>query len=401
MRQWLGKIILLALGALVALALCEVGLRLAGIEYPNFYEFDPVLGSRLRPGLKGYWLKEGKGYVSVNSGGWRDGEHELQKPENTVRIAVLGDSYAEALQVNQDEAFWAIMEKNLQGCGNLRGRRLEVLNFGRSGFGTAQELLALRHEVLKYSPDLVLLAFDTGNDVADNSPLLNHSDATPFYSLRDGQLALDAARVQRAGEAWSAMEKKRNWLGRFYTWRQDHLRTLQVISHSRNIIGEWLSSSSGDKPAAKGQGLVGGGMFIEIYREPRDQAWKEAWQLTERLLLEMRHELARHGIRFAVAVLSNDIQVHPDAAVRNKLARHPEVEDVFYPDRRVARFCESHGIPVLLLGPYFQQYAAEHQVFLHGFQTGLRNTLGSGHWNQYGHRLAGQRLAQWLCPQLN
>ena len=73
---------------------------------------------------------------------------------------------------------------------------------------------------------------------------------------------------------------------------------------------------------------------------------------------------------------------------------------MFYPDHRVERLCKSHGIPVLLLGPSFQKYAAQHQVFLHGFHTLFRNTLGSGHWNQNGHRLAGETIAQWLCPQI-
>jgi len=70
--------------------------------------------------------------------------------------------------------------------------------------------------------------------------------------------------------------------------------------------------------------------------------------------------------------------------------------DLFYPDHRLERFCQEHHIPVLLLGPPFQKYATQHQVFLHGFGK----TLGHGHWNQNGHRLAGQTIATWLCPQL-
>ncbi len=140
-----------------------------GIEYPNFYEYDPVLGSQLRPGVEGYFLKEGGAYVRINSDGLRDREHSLAKPPQTLRIAVLGDSFPEAKEVDREEAFWAVMEKDLQECGNLGRRRVEVINFGQSGFGTTQGLLALRHRVWKYSPDVVLLAVLTGNDIADNS----------------------------------------------------------------------------------------------------------------------------------------------------------------------------------------------------------------------------------------
>ena len=141
----------------MALALCEAGLRLLGIDYPDFFDYDPVVGSKLRPGIQGYWLKEGGGYVSINSDGLRDREHSLQPPPHTLRIAVLGDSFAEAMQVNREEAFWAVMEKDLQDCPRLRPRRVEVINFGQAGFGTTQELLALRHRVWKYAPEIVLL----------------------------------------------------------------------------------------------------------------------------------------------------------------------------------------------------------------------------------------------------
>jgi hypothetical protein len=111
----------------------------------------------------------------------------------------------------------------------------------------------------------------------------------------------------------------------------------------------------------------------------------------------MRDEIAQKGVHFVVVVLTNGGQVNPDVTVRKEFARSLGVKDLFYPDRRVESFCQSHGIPVLLLAPYFQDYATQHQVFLHGF----KKPLGTGHWNQNGHRLAGQVIAKWLCPQLN
>jgi hypothetical protein len=62
----------------------------------------------------------------------RDREHDHAR---TLRIAVLGDSFAEALQITMEEAFWSV---ELQGCPSLAGREPEVINFGVSGYGTAQ-----------------------------------------------------------------------------------------------------------------------------------------------------------------------------------------------------------------------------------------------------------------------
>ena len=41
------------------------------------------------------------------------------------------------------------------------GKQVEVINFGVSGYGTAQELLTLRQKVWDFSPDIVVLAFTT------------------------------------------------------------------------------------------------------------------------------------------------------------------------------------------------------------------------------------------------
>jgi hypothetical protein len=394
--QWLQKLLLVVAGVVFALVLCETGLGLLGIEYPHFYDFDPLIGTRLRPGIKGYWLKEGGGYVSINSDGLRDREHAIVKPPNTLRIAVLGDSFAEAMQVNQEETFFRIMEKELQRCSNPGGRNIEVINFGVSGFGTTQELLTLRSKVWKYSPDIVLLAFTSGNDVSDNSPILNKGDTYSFLILQDGNFRLDDNRLKRRENIQISYEQHRNWLGhlidKIYTWRNDSCRIMQLVDHVQEVRQEaQLSKASQDNR----QGRVGAGMFTKIYHEPRDEEWREAWKITEDLLLAMRDEVAQGGAQFDVVLVSNDIQVHPEPSVRR------EIEDVFYPDHRVEKFCKSHGIPVLLLAPYFQEYATQHQVFLHGFRTLFRNTLGHGHWNQKGHKLAGETIAKWLCSQIN
>jgi hypothetical protein len=304
--------------------------------------------------------------------------------------------------VNQEEDFCSILEKELQKCDNLRGRHIEVINFGVAGFGTAQELLTLRHRVWKYNPDIVLLEFTPGNDMSDNSPALNHGERYPFFVLRDGKLVLDDSRLKRVHELLLSHERNRNWIGhitqKFYEWRYDKSRLFQVIDRFLEMRQEQQLMKN---PKENRQGVPGGGMFTAIYHEPTDEDWKEAWRITEAVLLKMRDEVAQKGVHFGVVVATSSTQVHPDPAVRDGLAKYPGVTDVFYPDHWVEKVCQSHGIPVLLLGPYFQEYAAQHQVYLHGFRTLFRSTLGSGHWNQNGHRLAGELIAKWLCPQIN
>ncbi|MGQ9689155.1 MAG: SGNH/GDSL hydrolase family protein [Desulfobaccales bacterium] len=392
MRRFLTPALVAAAAFVLALALGEAALGLLRIEYPDFYDYDPVLGSRLRPGIRGYWLKEGKGYVSINSDGLRDREHSLSPPPNTLRIAVLGDSFAEAMQVNQEEAFWAVMEKDLQRCGRLGGRQVEVLNLGQSGFGTALELLAWRHRARKYAPDIVLLAFFTGNDVADNSPAFMQFSYHPYFTLENGKLTLHD---QQARENWEAKIQK---FGRkFYQWRHDNFRTYQLFREGLEGLNAWIATLSPKGKAVPAPGASEAGIPDNIYRPPISQVWQEAWKVTEALLRLLRDEVAAAGARFYLVVLTNGPQVHPDPKVRAAFAQSLGIEDLFYPDRRLENFCRQEGIPVLLLAPVFQAEATRQKVFFHGFA----DNLGRGHWNRDGHRLAGQLLARWLCGQLN
>ncbi len=165
----LKRLSLVAFGFGVGLLLAETLLRLAGIAAPSAYQPDLILGSRLKPNYTGWNTKEGTVFYRTNHAGFRDREHAEAKPANTVRIAVLGDSYCEAVQVELEDTFWAVCERKLNECEPLADKQIEVLNSGVSGYGTAQELLTLRHHLWQYDPDIIVLAFLTGNDIRNNS----------------------------------------------------------------------------------------------------------------------------------------------------------------------------------------------------------------------------------------
>src|SRR4051812_44993363 len=154
--SWIKNLALAAASVAFALVLGEAALRVVGFSYPNFWKPDPVVGTALTPGMEGWQRDEGKAYIKVSAQGLRDREHSVAKPAGTYRIAVLGDSYAEAMQVDMDRAFWALLPQKLEACGFAAGEKVETLNFGVSGYGTAHELLMLQDRVWQYSPDMVL-----------------------------------------------------------------------------------------------------------------------------------------------------------------------------------------------------------------------------------------------------
>jgi hypothetical protein len=165
-------------------------------EVPPLSKLDPIVGATLNPRAEGWFMSEGLAYITINDEGFRDRNHAVAKDADVVRIVVLGDSFAEALQVPQENTFWSVLERRLTDCPALRRRRVEALNFGVSGYGTTQELLIYRHFARKYRPDIVLLAFYIGNDLRDNVRRLSAASGPislikPFFTIVGDELVLD------------------------------------------------------------------------------------------------------------------------------------------------------------------------------------------------------------------
>lgn len=387
-RRLAAKLLTILFGLGVGLLLAEVTLRIIGFRYLNLYQEDQYVGFALRPGAEGWWTKEGETYIKISSDGMRDREHSKVKPADTLRIAVLGDSFAEALQVPVEMAFWAVAEQRLQGCKAFAGQKVEVINFGVSGFSTGRELITLRQRVWQYSPDIVVLAVTTSNDIRDNSRVLDQEYAglaLPYFVYKNGTLVLDDSLLKAREESLKSRLLK-SFLGQSLNWLRDHVRLTGLIDKSREAFRNYSERqntgprSIGDEP----------GLTARVYVEPGDPVWDEAWRITEGLILLMRDEVKAQGAQFLIVTGSSSIQAYPNPAVRLDFMRSLGISELFYPDRRIKALGEREGIEVLNVALMLQEYADQNRAFLHG-------TNGVGHWNVLGHRLVGNRISEKLC----
>ncbi len=405
------KLLLILFGIVFGLLMTEIFLRVIGYSYPIFYETDYYRGFALRPGIEGHYQREGESYVRINSDGLRDREHPSAKPANTFRIALLGDSFTEAMQVSMEQTYWYLLEKKLNECNAFPGQQVEIINFGVSGYGTAQELMTLREKVWAYSPDMVVLAFTTYNDIFDNARAISGNDDVPYFVYRNNELVLDASFRDSSTYGWH--DGKLSKLGR---WFHDHSRVIQML-HYLQFVGkfqltDWRNrrklaaeqeKQKQQPPQPKPEATASPqrltpeqvGRDNMVYRAPETDDWKEAWHVTEGLVTQMRNEVAQKNVRFMLVTLSNAIQVYPNPAVRQQFLKHVGTDTIFYPNLRLKALAEKEQIDFLDLAQPMQSYADEHKVFLHGFGS----DLGNGHWNQDGHKVVADVLAQKLCVQ--
>lgn len=168
------------------------------------------------------------------------------------------------------------MERQLDKCDALQRRKIEVINFGVSGYGTGQELITLQKRAWQYNPDIVLLAFLTGNDFRDNTFALGRSPDRYCYSLNHGNLVLGMPRSR-------ATSGVRQLLGvTISDFLLDHSRVVQLAMHYRSLNQKaaLLKALSSDSIEA--------GLDNQIYREPQGSAWRSVWEITETVIWAMK-----------------------------------------------------------------------------------------------------------------
>jgi hypothetical protein len=379
--------LLVGAGAVVTLALAlEAGLAVARINSRSGIVLDPEKGIGFAPHAAYVQRKEGFSEGVFNSHGFRDYERTWEKPPGTYRILVLGDSYVEAFQVPLERAFPALLEAKLNAASGTK--RFEVLALGQSGFGTADAYMRYLHDGVRYSPDLVILAFLTGNDVRDNSQVLNLGRVGFYFRADgDGDLVLD-----------------RSTLDAYYQEQMTPLRRLVRAIKRRSYLASLVSErvfllreeirqgrfkEAHASPNGRSRGLE---EFsdLNVYLPEPTPRWTAAWEITERVLLKFAGDVERRGTSFLLVTLSNAEQVHPE--LQQELAGQYGLPfDFDLPDRRLRAFAAKHGIPCLPLAPAFRAFHQRTGTYLHGFGSTI-----TGHWNEAGHLRAAEEIFSFI-----
>jgi hypothetical protein len=351
---------------------------------------------RFVPGMEGTYIphayyrhtKEGFSEGYFNSHGFRDYERSYAKPPGSFRILVLGDSYVEALQVALENSFPALLEKKLNE--NSTSIKFEVLNLGQSGFGTADEYMRYLHFGISYRPDLVILAFLTGNDIRNNSKTLNRGQFGFYFSLdKNGNLVLDRSVIDDYEKSLTLpkrvfqLTKEHSYLAsliseRLYLLRlqfqQQRFENLEAAEEHHKAEREALDELSD----------------LNVYFPDMSNRWKEAFAITKALLGKLRQAVEGNGGRFLLVTLSNAPQVDPQVQERLK-SEYGLPFDFEQPDRIIEEFAQGEQITYLKLMPVFRDYHLRTGRNLHGF-----GVVESGHWNESGHLLAAETIFQFL-----
>ena len=310
----------------------------------------------------------------INSFGWRDKERTLEKSNNTYRIAVLGDSYVEAFQVESDSTFLTLTERQLN---KHPGIKVELLNFGRSGYTQSEEFLILQNNVMQFSPDMVLLFFVPGNDMRDVSRKTASSLLRPFYRIsKIGELIIDTRFVEMS-------EFK---LKSFINWFKQNSALISLVSErynaykkQKNIKNKNVISTQ-DKETIKKK-LHG---FLSLCTANPDKVYLKNFSLNKMLIKAISEYCSEKRIRFMLVTVDIN-SYNPEIEKKYKLIDSTFNTNFFEVDLR--DFAKLNNNEYLGLQGIFSQSFENNGIDLH---------WKKGHWNYKGHKLVAFALTEKL-----
>lgn len=379
-RLWPKKLafgsISIVLGLFLSFCLGELALRAATHYFDSFRsapfrQYDPLLGISLIPNKRVFHSRGCfKGEVVTNRWGMRDRDRSLEKSPGEFRIALLGDSVVEAVQVKPEEVMNIRMEKLLEQQGY---RNLEVLAFGVGGIGTTQELLMYQARMRQFRPDLVILLW-SDNDVMNNSSTLQpkvygiHTWYAPYYDLGpDGSLILRPVARRPFNSVWSFIE-------------------------SRSVLADyveriWARVNFGQ---AKWRGIP---LEWGVYGDPLDPEWDQAWHVTEKVMTQLAETVANDGAKLIVLVPPAFYKIDPDW--REKFAREVgKVPQSFNPDQtyeRLQAIASRNNITLDFLASYMQVYRDAHKL-----QRPYFSFTCDPHYSALGHQIVAEAIVKKL-----
>lgn len=362
---------LLILSVFAALAILEAVARLTGTGHLPERRPDPLLGTRPVPNAVYEHINEGYSRGRFNSLGLRDREIPYEKPKDSKRVLILGDSFMEAFQVEIDSGFPRRLQTLIGKA--LPWHNIATINAGRGGMGTAEEYLWYVTEGVKYSPDLVLLAFYVGNDFRDNSKALTGPGVfKPYITFDADTFWVDAS-----------FTESRSYKLKTFFWPL-FSRSVLAAETARRV--ELLKMKPDTAQCPKDLG---------VFNPEPDSVWDNAYAVTGKIVALLDDAVKRSSSAFCIMIIPDSYQVDD---TENDCVKDADLRK---PNEFLREIAEARGIPLFDLTDTLEQEYLRTGEYAYGFGE----NLGKGHWNESGHRLAAQimasnqafvRLLRWL-----
>jgi hypothetical protein len=182
MKKLIISILKYSAAFVTALLVLEIFFRFSEVFLPSIVYDDPRLGLLRKPNAQIFTINEGFGMGSVNEFGYLGPGYPKNKGANTLRIALIGASMVQGLELFDRNHFRKLLEDKLS---EITGKKVEVMNFGRGGIDLRGIYTTYKYIAAEYDPDINLIFTGDASFVAkDDKP-------GPDYRVSGDSLLID------------------------------------------------------------------------------------------------------------------------------------------------------------------------------------------------------------------
>ena len=385
MRRSFQIIVLVVSSIVLTLGGTEVVLRLAGVE-PNTnprLRFDPTLGWTLNPKWESIDHIRPDGFRNATPTGAR----------SRRRLIILGDSFVVGGQLPFRETSVGLLTNWLDDetaeSASGTGNGWDVVSFAASGWGTGQQLIALREHGLEPRPAAVVLVVFPYNDLCNNNieqaftcSILDFH--RPYFVLdggvlRETSLHPTRARLRRFWRLFALVEVGLRW-GFPAPRETPDLTRKEIVQLRREVL--------------RGQSLDAGLEFdsnlYSLVPEP-DQpvVIRAGWNVTERLMAEINGTLGERGVPLISVVVPYADTFDVDWVDGQRLKGRPVLAD--HATATVESILGDLEVPVISMRQRVSASGMNPRAFF--YPRGMKNNR---HLSTFGH----WSVAAWILEEL-
>ena len=342
------------------------------------------------PWARVYWSTEGHGNGIRNRHGWYYPEFNLS---NKNRIALIGDSFVEAVEVNRKDNMGVKLGNELNGPW----KDYSVLSLGCHGTGPAHYFEVLQYAWRNFQVKEAVIILYLGNDVSDSSEVLKtHADNSYFYYHLDtsGELSI-APHHQSLRDSYTAsIEAPHKSPLLFTPWiLSSHCMSLQIpISISAKIAMRRKISSGTIRPEgslAMDADISKLGLRAAPFAINPDSSVQEAMAILTGLLNKSVNFCEANSIKLRIVTVpffsQNFYTSQQGAPWSSRVGDY----DFLRPEREIKAWAASNHVSFLPLGEWMQKQKLEPSTIRSFYFTN-----GSGHFSEAGHQFIAKAMAE-------
>lgn len=313
--------------------------------------------------------------VSINNLGFRGKEFEEEKPKDTLRILIVGDSFTFGHGVEDNQTYSAILERMFK-----TGRKVEVVNGGyRSAFSPDSYYLFLKNSGLDLSPDLVIMGFFIWNDISDLSETnwdIKDQDGLPII------ITSRLRQVDDHGHLEFVKPKRRYQFGFLANSNLFQFIYSYKQSFFDNIISTFDKQSDID-PEKEARSIYN----TCIFKRECFSRYHNEWGKVKKVIIATKKLLDDDSIPLLIILIPAKGQLESSSCCGwEKLSEQEKVSI----NEKLILFFEKYDVNYLDLYQYFKTKEVSELYYQQ-----------NAHWTSKGHFLAADTIYNYVISNLN